>query len=183
MVRQVYQRWLFAATAVLALGLTVVDGARSTEPTQTLPGAGSGPKTSASVVQATASADKPAANGVQVVNVHLALAKDKPWHVYGNPLPKEFPGVPTTIMVEPKVKSEDVRVDYPQGKLVKDADYGDHQIYEGQADIEVTVRRPSGDAGPLQLKVKFQACYEITEQGKNLDGRCLPPSVVTLSVP
>src|SRR4051794_7108444 len=75
-------------------------------------------------VKAKATADKPTEDGTQVIT--LTLSVEKGFHTYANPLPKEFPGVATTVKVAGKVKPEDVKVEYPKGKFVKDKDAGDH---------------------------------------------------------
>jgi DsbC/DsbD-like thiol-disulfide interchange protein len=118
-------------------------------------------------IKATATADKPGPDGKQVITVKLTI--DKGWHTYPNPAGES--GTPTTIKVEGK-KAEDVKLDYPPGKLVKDKDVGTYYIYEDSAAIKVTVPRTAGDS-PLKLKVRFQACNEQT---------CLPPATVELTV-
>lgn len=129
-------------------------------------------KKSESVVKATASAAKPDADGKVVVTVMLTI--DKTWHTYANPVPKDFPGLPTTITVEGKIKPEDVKVEYPAGKVIKDTTVGDYNVYEDKTEIKVTVRRPKGDSGPLNLNVQVQACS---------DKQCLLPSTLKLTVP
>jgi DsbC/DsbD-like thiol-disulfide interchange protein len=120
-----------------------------------------------SKIKATATADKPGPDGKQVITVKLAI--DKGWHTYANPAGDL--GTPTVIKVEGR-KPEDVKIDYPEGKLVKDP-AGSMIIYENSAAIKVTVPRTPGDS-PLKLKVKFQACNEET---------CLMPATVELTVP
>jgi DsbC/DsbD-like thiol-disulfide interchange protein len=118
-------------------------------------------------IKVTAAADKPGADGKQVITVTLTI--DKGWHTYANPAGDL--GTPTVVKVEGK-KGDEVKVDYPEGKLVKDK-FGDMIIYEGSAAIKVTVARAAGDS-PLKLKVKVQACNEET---------CLQPATVEVSVP
>lgn len=135
-------------------------------------------KKSDAVVKVSAAAAAPAADGSQVIQVTLTLDKDKPWHVYANPVPsKDFPGLPTTLTVE-GIKPEEFKVDYPEGRLVKDADLGDYHVYEGQVTIPVTVHRAPGTAGSLAVTAKFQACWQIQDQGL-----CLLPTSVTVTVP
>jgi uncharacterized protein YyaL (SSP411 family) len=131
-------------------------------------GGGSG---SDSKVKVTARADKPDADGKQVVTVTLQI--DAGWHLYANPVPEDFPGIPTTVSIEAKVKPQEVKIDYPPGKRVKDATFGDHNIYEGKVDIKATVRRAKGDSGPLEVRVKVQTCS---------DTKCLAPATVKLTV-
>ena len=129
-------------------------------------------KKSESVVKATASAGKPDADGNLVVTVTLAI--DKTWHVYANPVPKDFPGLPTIVTVEAKAKPEDVKVEYPAGKVIKDATVGDYNVYEDKADIKLTLRRAKGDASPLNVSIQVQACS---------DKQCLLPSTLKVTVP
>lgn len=130
-----------------------------------------GAKRSDSVVKATAKADKPDAQGKQVIMLTLRI--DSPWHVYANKLPEDFPGRPTTVSVEAKSKPESVKIDYPQGKLVKDKQVGDYYKYEDSAEIKLFVQRAKGDAGPLTLKVRVQACS---------DKQCLLDSTIPVKV-
>jgi DsbC/DsbD-like thiol-disulfide interchange protein len=130
-------------------------------------------KKSDSVVKVTAKTDKPAADGKQVVTVTLAV--DKGWHVYANPVGLEdLAPVQTTITIEGKAKPESVKVDYPPGKLVKDAVVGNYKVYKDKTSIKVTVVRAKGDSGPLEVKVKVQSCNEKT---------CLLPATITVKVP
>lgn len=129
-----------------------------------------GAKKSESVVRAKVAAGKPDADGKQVLTVTLIMDKD--WHTYANPVPKEFPGEPTMIVVS-KAKPEDVTVDYPKGRLVKDTTVGDYFVYDDTVDIKVTVKRGK-DTGPLELQLKVQACS---------DKQCLLPSTLKLNVP
>jgi DsbC/DsbD-like thiol-disulfide interchange protein len=122
-----------------------------------------------SVVKTTTTADKPGPDGKQVISIKLTI--EKGWHTYANPSGSDST-YPTTVKVEGK-KADEVKVDYPQGKLVKDKDVGDYFTYEGDATIKVTVPRTKDDS-PLKLKLKFQACNEMN---------CLPPATVELTVP
>jgi DsbC/DsbD-like thiol-disulfide interchange protein len=129
-----------------------------------------GAKKSESVVRAKVSAGKPDAEGKQVLTVTLIMDKD--WHTYANPVPKDFPGEPTVVLVS-KLKPEDVSIEYPKGRMVKDSTVGDYFVYDDTVDIKVTVKRPK-DAGALELQVKVQACS---------DKQCLLPSALKLNVP
>jgi DsbC/DsbD-like thiol-disulfide interchange protein len=122
---------------------------------------------SSSKVKATVTADKPGADGKQVITVHLAI--DKGWHIYANPNGES--GIATTVKVEGK-KAEDVKVEYPEGKAVKDPD-GKYFVWEDSAAIKVTVARAKDEAS-VKLKVKFQACNDKT---------CLMPATVELTAP
>jgi DsbC/DsbD-like thiol-disulfide interchange protein len=123
---------------------------------------------SGSKVKASATADKPGADGKQVITVRLAI--EKGWHIYANP-PGES-GTATTVKVEGK-KAEDVKVEYPEGKTVKDPQVGTYFVWEDDATIKVTVPR-ARDESSVKLKVKFQACNDKT---------CLMPATVELTVP
>jgi DsbC/DsbD-like thiol-disulfide interchange protein len=133
--------------------------------------AGQEPKArrSDSVVKVSAQADKPDAEGKQLVIVTLKV--DDNWHTYANTLPKDFPGVPTSVKVNAKSKLEEVKVDYPEGKLIKE---GDYKGYEGTVLIKITFRRTRGDTGPLEVSVTFQSCTKTS---------CLFPATVKLNVP
>ncbi len=117
---------------------------------------GGGAKRSDSVVKIEAKADKPAADGQQTITLTVRI--DEGWHLYANPVPKDFPGIPITVTFVGKNKPQDVKVDYPKGKTVKDPLVGDHQVYEGTIKITAKVRRAKGDTGPLEMDVKVQAC-------------------------
>jgi uncharacterized protein YyaL (SSP411 family) len=134
--------------------------------------AGGGAKKSDAVVKVTAAADKPDANGQQTITVSIAI--DPGWHLYANPVPKDFPGIPVTLAVDGKIKPKDVKVDYPEGKLIKDELAGDHRIYEGTVAIKAKVVRAKDDTGSLELSVKVQAC--------NKD-KCLLPGLVKVLAP
>lgn len=129
-----------------------------------------GAKKSESVVRAKVSAGKADADGKQVLTVTLIMDKD--WHTYANPVPKDFPGEPTVVLVS-KLKPEDVSIEYPKGRIVKDLTVGDYFVYDDTVDIKITVKRPK-DAGALELQVKVQACS---------DKQCLLPSTLKLNVP
>jgi hypothetical protein len=130
-----------------------------------------GAKKSDAVVKASATAAEPGADGKQVVTLKLDI--EKPWHLYANPTPADFPGIPTTVTVE-KLKPADVQVDYPPGKLVKDAVVGDYKVYEDKVTIKATVQRAKDDKGPLDLSIRVQACT---------DKQCLLPGTIKLTVP
>jgi uncharacterized protein YyaL (SSP411 family) len=129
-------------------------------------------KKSDSVVKIEAAAEKADADGNQVVTVTITI--DKSWHLYANPVPADFPGIPTSIAVEAKVKPEIVKVDYPEGKVVKDPLLGDYRVYEDKVRIKATVKRGKGDSRPLELMISVQACSEK---------QCLLPATVKVKVP
>jgi DsbC/DsbD-like thiol-disulfide interchange protein len=156
-------RWFFGGllvgvVALLALGT---------------PGAFAQGKKSDSVVKATATATKPDGDGNQTVTV--TLAHDSGWHTYANPVGQDdLAGAQTTVTINAKTKPEDVKIEYPAGKLVKDKVVGDYKVYDDKVTIKAVVKRAKGDTSPLEVSVKFQACTEK---------QCLVPATVKLMVP
>jgi DsbC/DsbD-like thiol-disulfide interchange protein len=133
-----------------------------------------GGKTSESVVKVTAKADKTNADGKQVVTITMQAEKD--WHTYANPVGLEdLESAQTVVTITSKNKPEDVKIDYPKGKLHKDEVVGNYSVYEGKVTIKATVQRAKGDTGPLQISVKFQACSDVQKT-------CLVPATVKLTV-
>jgi hypothetical protein len=129
-------------------------------------------KKSDSVVKAEAKADKPDADGKQVVTITLTI--DKPWHLYANPVGNEdLLDNATVVTITGKNKPE-VKVEYPEGKVAKDTTLGDYRIYEGEVKIKATVKRAKGDTGDLDVSIKVQACDKTT---------CLFPATIKLTVP
>jgi hypothetical protein len=122
-----------------------------------------------SVVKVNVEADKADSDGKQVLTVTFKI--DDSWHIYANSLPKDFPGIATSIKVTAKSKIEDVKVDYPEGKWIKEAEY---HAYEGTVPIQVKFRRSKGDDSPLEVAVSFQACTKTS---------CLFPVTVKQTVP
>ena len=61
--------------------------------------------------------------------------------------------------------------DADNSKLVKDI-IGDHKVYEDEVTIKAKVRR--GEAGPMTVAVKFQACSDTT---------CLQAATVKTTLP
>jgi uncharacterized protein YyaL (SSP411 family) len=139
---------------------------------ESAPGGKDQGKKSDSVVKIEAKAEKGDAEGQQLVTVTIAI--DKSWHLYANPVPADFPGIPASVAVEGKVKPEIVKIDYPEGKLVKDPLLGNYRVYEDQVKIKATVKRAKADAQPLELVVKVQACNEK---------QCLLPASIKVKVP
>jgi hypothetical protein len=132
-----------------------------------------GAKRSDSVVKSTATADKPDPSGKQTVTIKLAI--DKEWHLYANPIGNaDLESSQTTVSVAAKDKPLTAKVEYPKGKTVKDPLIGDYATYEGEISIKAVVDRSSGDAGPLEVTIKFTACSDKT---------CLLPATVKLTVP
>jgi DsbC/DsbD-like thiol-disulfide interchange protein len=109
------------------------------------------------VVKVTAQANKPDADGRQVVTVTLKI--DDKWHIYADTLPKDFPGVPTSVKVSASSKVEDVKVDYPEGKWIKE---GEYKAFEGTVSIKINLRRLKEDISPLELSLSFQSCTKTS---------------------
>lgn len=139
-----------------------------------VPGRAHAAKTSADVVKASAKASKPDADGKQTVTITLEIT-DKKFHIYANPTKNDIvAGAATTVAVKANVKPEDVKIDYPAGKLYKDKSGEKYMIYDGTATIKVHVRRAKGDTSPLELKVTVNACD---------DSKCLVPGIIKLAAP
>jgi uncharacterized protein len=118
-------------------------------------------KKSDSVVKIEAKADKIADDGTQ--NVTVTLNIDKGWHLYANPVGNEdLAENQVTVTLSSKKKLEDVKIEYPEGKLVKDKTVGDYKTYEGTVTVKATVRRAKGDTEPIDVAVKLQACDKTT---------------------
>jgi thiol:disulfide interchange protein len=129
-------------------------------------------KTSADYVKATATADKPDADGKQTVTITLTI--DKPWHLYANPVgPKELLDCQTVVRVSAAEKPARVDISYPQGKLQEDKGLGDHRIYEETVTIKANIVRARGDTSPLTVEVDVSAC------AKNV---CLLPGTIKVPV-
>jgi uncharacterized protein YyaL (SSP411 family) len=124
------------------------------------------------LVTVKANASPPDASGKQDLTVVLTV--NPGWHIYANPVAKDFPGIPTTITVGAKVKPMDIKIDYPRGQLIHDPFAGDHFVYEGTIVIKAVVKRAPGDASPLEVAVRIQACNKE---------KCLLPATVKVPVP
>lgn len=130
-------------------------------------------KRSDSVVKVTVMASKPDDQGKQVAT--LVLDIEKGWHLYANPVGlKDLESVQTTVKVSEPDRAEVLRIEYPSGKLQKDAVVGNYRIYEERVTIKAQLQRQKGDASPVELNVKLQACS---------DRSCLLPATVKVSVP
>jgi hypothetical protein len=130
------------------------------------------PTKSDSKVKVTLEASKPDDSGTQVVTLNLDV--EKAWHIYANSVGNGDLAEAATVVTFPKDKAETVKIEYPEGKLEKDATVGDYRIYEGQVTIKAHVRRAKGDSGPLEASIKVQAC---SSKG------CLLPATIKVQVP
>lgn len=158
--------------ALLIVGLLVHGLGRADEQPPSKRTAPSGIKKSESVASVKATAGALDADGKQRVTIVIDI--DKKWHIYANPVPKDFPGLPTTVSVEGKTKPIEMKVDYPAGKVVKDSTIGDYTVYEDKVEIKALVKRAKDDTGPLNVSVDIQACS---------DTQCLLPSTIKVTVP
>ena len=134
-----------------------------------------GPKKSDAVVKVATKAvpEKPGPDGKQVVTVTFAI--EKGWHLYANPPGVEdLLPVQTQVAVASKTKPEEVKVEYPEGKVIQDPVFGKYRIYENKLTIKAMVRRAPGANEPLEVILKFQACN---------DKQCLLPVTKTVRVP
>ncbi len=128
------------------------------------------PLKSDSKVKATANAGKQGQDGKQTIEVVLAI--DKGWHLYANPTPT-YSESQVVVTGSQNGKAIDAKIDYPEGKLVKDS-AGDYRSYEGTVTIKVTVDRAKLGSGPIDLIVKVSACDKDS---------CLLPGDIKLTVP
>src|SRR4051812_18969818 len=68
---------------------------------------------SESKVKASATADKPGADGKQVVTITLDI--EKGWHTYANPVGlQDLTDTQTTVTVSGKGKPEVIKIEYPE---------------------------------------------------------------------
>jgi DsbC/DsbD-like thiol-disulfide interchange protein len=135
--------------------------------------AGAGGQKQESQVKLTATAGKVDAEGRQVVTITMDI--NAPWHAYANPVHfEDLEAAQTTVKITSAAKLADVKIAYPPGKLyIDDLRRYRHYIYEGKVEIQASVKRASGDTGPLDVSVKYMTCK------KNF---CLPPEQVILQV-
>jgi len=128
---------------------------------------------SESKVKITAKAEpaKPGADGKQVVTLTLEI--DKGWHTYANPSGLED-AIPTKVTIDSKNKLKEVKVEYPEGKAVKDEVLKvTYRVYEDKVTITATVQRAVGDTGPLEVSVEVQACNDTS---------CLQPGTKKIKI-
>ncbi|HTU17225.1 MAG TPA: protein-disulfide reductase DsbD domain-containing protein [Gemmataceae bacterium] len=131
-------------------------------------------KKSDGVVKVEAKSDKPDADGKQIITITLDI--ENSWHIYANPVENEdLSGVQTVVSVASKGKLEDIKIEYPTGKLNGNQN-GDekYRIYEGKVVIKARVKRASGNNNPLEVTIKLQACNDKT---------CLVPATIKKELP
>lgn len=133
-------------------------------------------KASDAVVKVEATSDRPDAGGKTAIRVKLTIQSG--WHLAPNPAPASTASPPTTIALVTG-KKQDVRVQYPPGRTVYEPNLRTNiVVYVDEVVIPVSVTRASGDTGPLELSVRFQACCHLPNQAK-----CLMPAEVRMAVP
>jgi hypothetical protein len=132
------------------------------------------PVKSESVVKVDVTADKPDADGKQVLTVTLEMKPD--WFIIANPAEVEpFEKERARVEVIRDGKPIEAKLDYPQGKLIKDGT-DNLRIYEKKVIIKATLPRARNDTGPLKVRVRFRAfSYKVS--------RCLTAAVVERDVP
>jgi uncharacterized protein YyaL (SSP411 family) len=165
---------LTAMVEALALSLDDKDNGPASEgPTNGVAGAPQeGGKKSDAMVKTTAEAAPPDAGGKQVVTITMSI--EPGWHIYANPVGQEdLESVQTDVKLEPKNQLDEVKVEYPPGKVVDDKVLGKYKIFEGQVEIKATIKRKAGDKSPLEVTAKFQSCN---------DKQCLLPATVKVKV-
>jgi uncharacterized protein len=129
-------------------------------------------KKSDAFVKVTAKGGKADSDGKQAVTITIQI--EKGWHIYANPVGDDsLKPVQTVVTVTGKEKLQDVKVDYPAGKLVKEKDLDlEYRIYEGSVEIKAHVRRAKGDSGPLEVSARVHAS----------GGCCVLPATVKVPV-
>jgi DsbC/DsbD-like thiol-disulfide interchange protein len=125
-----------------------------------------------SVVKVDAKADKADADGKQTITITLDI--ENGWHVYANPVENEdLTNAQTVVRVTSKSKLENVKVEYPAGKLQQD-NGEKFKIFEGKVTIKAQVKRARNDNSPLELAIVLQACNDKT---------CLQPATIKKELP
>jgi uncharacterized protein len=124
------------------------------------------------VVKVTAQAGKPNADGTVPITITLDIEAD--WHVYANPVKNDTFELSQTRVTVDKAKADEIKVEYPKGKVIADPQLGNFNVYQGTVTITATVPRPKEDS--VLVKVKVAACNEGPKP------RCLPPSTIPVEV-
>lgn len=129
-------------------------------------------KKSDSVVKVEATTGKPDADGKQTVSITLDI--ENGWHLYANPVENEdLSNAQTVVRVASKSKLDNVKVEYPAGKLQQEGGEK-YKIYEGKVTIKAQVNRAKGDNNPLEISITLQACNDKT---------CLQPATIKKELP
>jgi hypothetical protein len=126
-----------------------------------------------SVVEVTVAAEKPDADGKQVLTVTLDV--EPGWYIYANPVGDElFEKAQAKVEVTREGKLIAVKFDYPEGKLIKE-ELIEYRVYERKVAIKGTLQRGKDDSRPLKVSVRFQ--------GHSRKFVCLPRTVVERTLP
>lgn len=124
-------------------------------------------------VKVAVEATKPDTEGNQVLTIKLAI--DPAWHIYANPTGNGNLGPwQTEVTISSKVKPLNVKIAYPEGKLIRDIDFGNYLIYKGTAIITAKVRRVKGATSPVDIAIRFVVTNSI---------ETLPPDILKVTVP
>jgi DsbC/DsbD-like thiol-disulfide interchange protein len=130
------------------------------------------PKNSGDVVKITATSKNIDTKGEELVTIEITI--EKPYHIYANPVGQEdLASAQTVVTITGKNKLDDVKIDYPKGKVHPDKTIGDFNVYEEKVTITAKVQRGKGDSGPLKATIKLQACT---------DKNCLMPAKIDVDV-
>jgi hypothetical protein len=157
--------------STMAMGLDTFLAEEGLEPAPQAPGVDG--KKSDSVVKVSAKAEKPSADGKQMIKLTMTI--DKGWHVYANPIGNEDLESAQTKITIAGIEKSKTRIEYPKGKLVRDKLVGDYNVYDNEAVITVHVDWPKDAAPtPLEISIKLQACN---------DKSCLLPATIKLKAP
>jgi hypothetical protein len=109
---------------------------------------------------ATATAGKIDKDGHQTVTVTVEMNQD--WYIYANPVDNpDLANIKTSVKISGNQKLEEVKITSPAGEKKTEGLAGEtisYLIYEGKVEITATVKRASGDAGPLDVSLKYNAC-------------------------
>ena len=157
--------------SMMAMGLDTFLAEEGLEPAPQAPAVDG--KKSDSVVKVIAKADKPSAEGKQVIKLTMTI--DKGWHVYANPIGNEDLESAQTKITIAGIEKSKTRIEYPKGKLVRDKLVGDYNVYDSEAVITVNIDWPKdATPTPLEFSIKLQACN---------DKSCLLPATIKIKAP
>jgi hypothetical protein len=131
--------------------------------------AGAGHK-SDSVVEAKAVAGKVGDDGRQVVTITLEIAPK--CYLIASPAPDDLEHV--QVRVRGKGSPRVLKLQYPEGDVVKDKLLGDYRTYKGRVTIRAVVQRTKGDNAPMTVAVRVHAYSQIC---------CYVPATIELSAP
>ena len=112
----------------------------------------------------------PDAAGKQRLTVVVQIAPG--WHVYGNPAGSDD-FIPTTLTVKAASPLRSLKLNYPEGKRVKDPGAGELFVYEKSAQLTAEWQADGAGVEAVDLTLRYQAC--------NADA-CLPPKTLEMRV-